>query len=105
MIVIFNIQFCFGLMHFKPKTNFDFFSRKIVIYLAHIFTMEKALIKIIFWHEISICVLIFKNFVAYLMTFGMQMDDAIMVCWRCFRKVRFRKRHFLKNGVWTVGNK
>ena len=47
--VTFNIKFCFGLVHFKQKFNFDYYSRKIITSLAHIFTMEKALFKIIFW--------------------------------------------------------
>ena len=40
--------------------------------LAYIFTMEKALVKIIFGNTIFICQAIFKIFVALLTTFGMQ---------------------------------
>ena len=47
-------NFWFGLVHFKPKV-FDFFSVKIVTSLTHIFTMEKALFKMILWHKNFIC--------------------------------------------------
>ena len=40
--------------------------------LAYIFTMEKALVKIIFGHKMFICQPIFKVFVAVFTTFGMQ---------------------------------
>ena len=76
--VIYKIQIWFGLVHFKPKKkkkSILIFSRKIVTSPAHIFTMEKALFKIIFWHKIFICEPIFKIFVSLFMTFGMQMGN------------------------------
>ena len=46
--------FWFGA--FQMKSNqFGFISEKIVTSLADIFTMEKGLFKIIFWHKIFIC--------------------------------------------------
>ena len=62
---------------------------KIVTSLADIFTMEKALLKITFWHKIFICQPIFKIFVALFKTFGKQNDDMVIIFLNSFRKVRF----------------
>ena len=64
--------------------------------------MEKALFKNIFLHKIFICQMIFKIFVALFKTFGMQNGDILIFFVRSFRKVRFRKMQFLKDGVQTV---
>ena len=47
-LVMYIACFCFGLMHFKQKIINCIFSGKIVTSLAHNFTMEKAIFKIIF---------------------------------------------------------
>ena len=78
------------------------FSGKIVTSLAGNFTMEKALFKNIFLHKIFICQPIFKIFVALFKTFGMQNGDMLIFFLRSFRKARFRKMQFLKDGVQTV---
>ena len=57
--------------------------------LAHIFTMEKALSKIIFWYKKIICELIFKIFRTLFKTVRMQKGGIITFFHRCFRKVRF----------------
>ena len=64
--------------------------------------MEKAIFKNIFLHKIFICQPIFKIFVALFKTCGMQNGDRLIFFLRSFRKVRFRKMQFLKNGVQTV---
>ena len=64
--------------------------------------MEKALFKSMFLHKIFICKPIFKIFVALFKTFGMQNGDMLIFFLRSFRKVRFRKMQFLKDGVQTV---
>ena len=79
-----------------------FFSGKIVTSLDGNFTMEKALFKNIFLHKIFICYPIFKNFEALFKTFGMQNGDMLIFFLKSFRKVRFRKMQFLKDGVQTV---
>ena len=79
-----------GFGAFQMKNNqFRFFSKKIVTSHADIFTMENALFKIIFWHKIFICCLIFKIFVAHFKTFRMQNGDMVILFMRSFRKVRF----------------
>ena len=65
--------------------------------------MEKALFKTIFLHEIFICEPIFLIFVTLFKTFGMQNGDMLIFFSRSFRKVRFLKMQFLKDGVQTVG--
>ena len=65
--------------------------------------MEKALFKTIFLHKIFICEPIFKIFVTLLKTFGIQNGDMLIFFPRSFRKVRFLKMQFLKDGVQTVG--
>ena len=65
--------------------------------------MEKALFKNIFLHKIFICQPIFKIFVALFKTFGTKNGDMLIFFLRSFRKVRFRKMQFLKDGVQTVG--
>ena len=55
--------------------------------LADIFTMENAIFKIIFWHKILICLLIFKIFVALFKTFGMQNGVMVIFFLKSFRKV------------------
>ena len=85
----------FSLVHFKCKIiNLDFFPGKIVTSLTDIFTMEKALSKIIFWHKIFICEPIFEIFVALFKTYGMQNGDMVIV----FLEV-FQKSEILKNAV------
>ena len=64
--------------------------------------MEKALFKNIFLYKIFICSPIFKIFVALFKTFGMQNGDKLIFFLRPFRKVKFRKMQFLKDGVQTV---
>ena len=51
-----------------------------MISLAYIFTIEKAIVKIIFGHKIFICQPIIKIFVALFTTFGMQKDDKTTFC-------------------------
>ena len=53
-------------------------------------------------HNYSISEPIFKLFVALFRTNGMQKDDMVIFFVWCFRKVRFRKMQFLKDGVQTV---
>ena len=84
------------------NNQFRFFSGKIVTALADNFTMEKALFKNIFLHKFFICQPIFKIFVALFKTFGMQNGDRLIFFLRSFRKVRFPKMQFLKDGVQTV---
>ena len=62
--------------------------------LDHIFTMEKAPVKIIFSHNIFICQPILNLFVAPFTTFGMQKDDKITFCWLCFKKDDMQKGIF-----------
>ena len=64
--------------------------------------MEKALFKNIFLDKILICQPIFKLFVALFKTFGMQNGDLLIFFLRSFRKVRFQKMQFLRDGVQTV---
>ena len=64
--------------------------------------MEKALFKNIFLNKIFICKPIFKIFVALFKTFGMLHGEMQIFFLRSFRKVRFRKMQFLKDGVQTV---
>ena len=45
--------------------------------LGNIFTMEKALVQIIFGHIFFICEPIFKVFAALFKTFGMKKDDKV----------------------------
>ena len=54
-------------------------------FLADIVIMEKALVKIIFGHQIFICQPIFNIFVALFRTFGMQKDGEITFCCRRLR--------------------
>ena len=68
---------------------FFFFLGKIVTSLADIFTMKKALFKIIFSHKMFVCYPIFKIFEALFKTFGMQNVDMVIFFLRSFRKVRF----------------
>ena len=66
--------------------------------LAH----AKCLFKMIFGHNYFISERIFKLFVALFRTHELQKDGMVIVFLWCFRKVRFRKMQFLKDGVWTV---
>ena len=87
-----TIQFYFGSMHlFKMANNqFRLFSGKIVIALADIFAMEKALFKIVFWHKFFIYLFtIFKIFVARFTTFEMQNFNMEILYLGSFRKLRF----------------
>ena len=79
--------FWFGVSEMKDN-QFRSFSGKIVTSIAGIFTMERALFKMIFGH-IFISERIFKMFVALFTTFRMQNGDMIIFFLRCFRKVRF----------------
>ena len=58
-----------GSRHLKRKIRI-FFSGKIVTSLDYIFTIEKALVKIIFSRKMYIYQPIFKIFEALLTTFG-----------------------------------
>ena len=57
----------------------------------------------IFGHNYFITEPIFKLFVTIFRTHELQKDDMVIVFLWCFRKVRFRKMQFLKDGVQTVG--
>ena len=46
---------------------------------------------------------IFKLFVALFKTHELQKDGMVIFFLWCFRKVRFQKMQFLKDGVQTVG--
>ena len=61
---------------------------KIFTLFADIFTIEKVLFKIIFWHQIFICTQVSKFLMHILKTFGMQNGDMVIFFLRCFRKVR-----------------
>ena len=67
--------------------------------LSYIITMEKALDKIVFGRKMFICQPIFKMFVSLFTTFGMQKDNKITFCWRCFRTILYAKRLFSNDGV------
>ena len=56
----------------------------------------------IFGHNYFISEPIFKIFVALFRTYGLQKDGMVIFFLMCFRKVRFRKMQFLKDGVQTV---
>ena len=61
-------------------------------FLAYIFTMEKALVKIIFGCKFFICQQIFEIFVTLFTTFGVQKDDNIIILLEVFQsKVIFKK--------------
>ena len=64
--------------------------------------MQKCLFKMIFWHTYFISEPIFKLFVALVRTHELQKDDMVIFFLWCFRKLRFRKMQFLKDGVQTV---
>ena len=57
----------------------------------------------IFGHNYLISEPIFELYVALFRTLGLQKDDMVIFFLWCFRKVRFRKMQFLKDGVQTVG--
>ena len=84
-------------------SKFHFFSGKIVTSFAYIFTMEKALVNIIFVRKIFMCQPIFKFFVALFTTFGIQKDSEITLCCRSSNTRRYEKRQFPKDGVRRVG--
>ena len=56
----------------------------------------------IFWHNCLISEPIFKLFVAPFRTHELQKDDMVIFFLWSFRKVRFRKMQFLKDGMQTV---
>ena len=56
----------------------------------------------IFGHNYLIGEPIFKLFVALFRTHELQKDDIVIFFLWCFRKKRFRKMQFLKDGVQTV---
>ena len=56
----------------------------------------------IFGHNYFISKSIFKLFVALFRTHELQKDGMVIFFFWCFRKVRFRKMQFLKDGVQTV---
>ena len=66
--------------------------------LAH----AKCLFKMIFGHNCFIRVPIFKLFVTLSRTHDLLKDGIVIFLLWCFRKVRFRKMQFLKDGVQTV---
>ena len=70
--------------------------------LGNIFTMEKALLNIIFGREIFICEPISIIFAALFKTFGMKSGDKIRFVSWCFRTQLFAKRWFPKDGVRRV---
>ena len=57
----------------------------------------------IFGHNYLISEPIFKLFFALFRTHELQKDDMVIFFLLCFRKVRYRKMQFLKDGVQTVG--
>ena len=57
----------------------------------------------IFVHNYFISEPIFKLFVALFRTHELLKDGIVIFLLWCFRKVRFRKMQFLKDGVQTVG--
>ena len=59
----------------------------------------------IFGHNYLISEPIFKIFVALFRTHELQKADMVIFFLWCFRKVRFRKMQFLKDGVQTVTSK
>ena len=65
--------------------------------------MQKCLFKTIWGHNYFISEPIFKLFVALFGTHVLQKDGMVIFFLWCFRKVRFRKMQFLKDGVQTVG--
>ena len=102
----------------KPKQNCfvciaERHTLKIIPQICLIFSLRcldylpctcKILFKMIFGRHCFISELIFKLFVALFRTHELQKDGmVIFYLWR-FRKVRFRKMQFLKDGVQTVGN-
>ena len=56
----------------------------------------------IFGHNYFISEPIFKLFEALFRTHELQKDGMVKFFLRCFRKVRFRKMQFLKDGVQKV---
>ena len=56
----------------------------------------------IYGHNYFISEPIFKLFVALFRTHELQNDGMVMFFLWCFRKVRFRKMQFLKDGVQTI---
>ena len=56
-----------------------------------------------FGHNYFISEPIFKLFAALFRTHELQKDGMVLFFLWCFRKVRFRKMQFLKDGVQTVG--
>ena len=66
--------------------------------LAH----AKCLFKMVSVHNYFISEPIFKSFVALFRTHELQKDGMVIFFLWCFRKVRFRKMQFLKDGVQTV---
>ena len=58
----------------------------------------------IFGHYYLISEPIFKLFMALFRTHELQKDGMVIFFLWCFRKVRFRKMQFLKDGVQTVGS-
>ena len=58
----------------------------------------------IFCHNYLISEPVFKLFVALFMTHELQKDDMVIFFLWSFRKVRFRKMQFLKDGVQTVAD-
>ena len=64
--------------------------------------MQNAYLKMIFRHNYFITKPIFKLFEATFRTHGLQKDSMVILFLICFRKVRFRKMQFLKDGVQTV---
>ena len=66
--------------------------------LAYIFTIEKAIVEIIFSRKFSICQLIYKLFVDLFTTFGMQKVGNYHILLEVFHA----KRQFSKDGVRRV---
>ena len=56
----------------------------------------------IFGHSYFISEPIFKLFMALFRTHELQKDGMVIFFLWCFRKMRFRKMQFLKDGVQTV---
>ena len=65
--------------------------------------MQKCLFKMILGHNYLISDPILKLLVALFRTHELQKDGMVIFFLWCYRKVKFRKMQFLKDGVQTVG--
>ena len=81
----------------NEKLDFFFFFGKIVTSLAYIFTMEKALVKIIFGHKMFIIPPVFKVYRGYIVFISSPVQStgrAIVVTLASAFALPFPSRHF-----------